>query len=214
MSSYRRTLVAAVIALAPTSMMAQLPPCGVLLPSAFRLAWRRVIASYESISPAQFQGRGPQVSLATQHSLRGTCFGASLHGAAATLSAMGGSAASETLSEVDGSLTALRPLGSASSMAISGELRGSLTGTTHRYADPGRRVAGYRSGIVSVGRQLAGATAPCRWICRARWFRSSITRTPSCWEEGKVRGRASAHRIAERRMRRYRWPHRSAARWE
>lgn len=111
----------------------------------------------ETISPAQFQGRGPQFSLATQHALRGMCFGASLHGSTATLSAMGGSAASETLAQGDLSFTALRPLGSA---AIGGELRGSLTGTTHRYADPEQNVAGFRLGIVSVG-------PAARWSYRA-----------------------------------------------
>src|SRR6478735_2749962 len=110
MSSLRRTLAAAVIALAPTSILAQLPPCGVLSTIGVSVGMAQSDRVDDTISPAQFQGRGPQVSLATQHSLRGICLGASLRGAAATLSAMGGSAASESLSEADLSLTALRPL--------------------------------------------------------------------------------------------------------
>src|SRR6476469_4045358 len=101
MSSLRRTLAAAVIALAPTSILAQLPTCGVYSTIGVSVGMAKSDRVDETISPAQFQGLGPQFSLATQHALRGMCLGASLRGAAATLSAMGGSAASETLAEGD-----------------------------------------------------------------------------------------------------------------
>jgi hypothetical protein len=106
-------------------------------------------------SPAQFGGRGLDVSASLERTRGAYCFVVSGRGGAKTLRAVTPSAARERLMDGDGSIALLRSFSRGESprrvFAFGAELRGTLAVTEHAYADLGRTVSEFRIGAMSLG---------------------------------------------------------------